>query len=191
MRNLKITLMLLALVGLIAVAGCGSDDSSDSSSSDSTTATESSTTATDSTSSDSTSADDGDYAQSLTAILTDFGTSFQTLGTKLQGVKDEDALASGIDELESQIQTTIDDLKALDPPEEAQQGQDDVIAAFEAFSQKLTDVSDAVDSGDASAAKTAAQDLQEAATTFQQDFTAGITEITQSGVEVGGAGAAG
>src|SRR3954452_2374321 len=105
MRNLKITLMLLALVGLIAVAGCGSDDSSDSSSSDSTTATESSTTATDSTSSDSTSADDGDYAQSLTAILTDFGTSFQTLGTKLQGVKDEDALASGIDELESQIQT--------------------------------------------------------------------------------------
>jgi TolA-binding protein len=183
MRNLKIMLMLVALVGLIAVAGCGGSDSSSTSSS--TTASD--TTATDSTATDSTStsADSGDYATQLTTILTDFGTSFQTLGTKLQNVKDEKALASGIDELESQIQTTITDLKALTPPPEAQAGQDKVIAAFEAFSGKLTDVSDAVASGDASAATTAAKDLQAAASTFQTDFTAGITEIAQSGVNVG------
>jgi hypothetical protein len=183
MRNLKITLMLMAVVGLIAVAGCGSDD--DSSSSSSSTATESSTTATDSTAGDETSADDGDYAAGLTQVLSEFGTSFQTLGTKLQGVKDEGALASGIDDLEAQIQTTISDLEDLDPPAEAQEGQDDIIAAFEAFSQKLTDVSDAVDSGDASAAKSSAQDLQDAASTFQQDFSAGIAKIAQAGVDVG------
>jgi hypothetical protein len=182
MRNLKITLMLLALVGLIAVAGCGGSD--DSSSSDSSTATESTSTDS-STATDTTSADNGDYAQQLTTILTDFGTTFQTLGTKLQSVSDQDALSSGISELEDQIQTTISDLKALDAPPEAQEGQDEIIAAFEAFSEKLSAVGDAVDSGDASAAKSAAQDLQTAAQTFQQDFGAGIQKITQSGVEVG------
>jgi hypothetical protein len=189
MRNLKITLMLLALVGLIAVAGCGGSD--DSSSSDDTAATETTSSDT-STATDTTSADDGDYAQQLTTILTDFGTTFQTLGTKLQSVKDQDALSEGISQLEDQIQTTISDLKALDAPPEAQEGQDEIIAAFEAFSEKLTAVGDAVDSGDASAAKTAAQDLQDAAQTFQEDFGAGIQKITESGVSVGsGAGSAG
>ena len=181
MRNLKISLMLLALVGLVAVAGCGGDDSSSSTTS-STTATESTTTATDSTSTDAAS---GDYAQQLTSVLTEFGTSFQALGTKLQNVSDKDALATGIDELESQIGTTISDLKALEAPPEAQEGQDEVIAAFEAFSGKLTDVSDAVSSGDAAAATSAAKELQAAASTLQTDFTAGISKIAQAGVDVG------
>ncbi len=174
MRNLKITLMLLALVGLLAVAGCGGDDDSSG-----TTATESSTTATDSSGADS------DYAQQLSTILQDFGTSFQSIGTKLQGVNDPAALSSGIDDLESQIQTTISDLEALDVPEGAQEGQDQIVAALKDFSSKITSLGDAVDSGDKASVKTAAEDLQASAASFMQEFSAGLSKITESGIQVG------
>ena len=63
---LRIPLIVLALVGLVAVAGCGGSDSTDS---------------TDSSSSEALTNEE--YAQQAQAILLDFGTSFQQLGTEI------------------------------------------------------------------------------------------------------------
>jgi len=182
MRYLKIPLILLALVGLIALAGCGDDDDSSSSTETTSTSTESTTATT--TDASTSAGGEGDYAQELTSIISEFGTSFQTLGTSLQSASDQEAIASGIDELEAQIGTTIDDLIALEAPPEAQEGQDQMVAAFEGLSAKLTDVSDAVDSGDEEASQAAAQELQAAAATFQTDFSKGLSAIAESGVQV-------
>lgn len=188
MRYLKLPLVLLAIVGLIALTGCGGDDSSSTESSSTATSTDSTTTdasaATDSTASSADPAAE-EYGQGLTAALTDFGTSFQKLGSDLQGASKPAQISAGVSQLEDQLSTTIDELNALDPPAEAQDGQDQVVAAFEGLSGKLGDVGDAVGAGDPQAAKQAAQALQSAVASFQGDLQAGITEITQAGVPVG------
>ena len=196
MRHLKIPLALLALVGLIALAGCGGSDSTSSDSSASSDSTTASTAATDSTASDSTAATTSTssdpaaaaYGQGLTQALTDFGTGFQQLGTKIQGASNPGDVSSGVSDLQSQISTTVNDLKALDPPAAAQGGQDQIISALENLSSELGKVGDAVQSGNANGAKDAVKQLQPAVSTFQQDLQAGLTSIAQAGVPIGGPG---
>jgi hypothetical protein len=185
MRNLKIMLMLLALVGLIAIAGCGDSDDSDSSGTTATetTATDSDTTATDA----DTDSADGDYSAQLTQILTDSLASLTDLQS-IQSVKTPEEFSKKIDDAQEQIQGTIDDLKALTPPEGAEEAQDQLIAAYENFNEKLGAVGDAVSSGDASAVTKAAQELTQAGTDFQQEVTEAGDKFDQAGVQVGSAG---
>lgn len=185
MRHLKIPLLLLALVGLIALSGCGDDESSDS------TSTSAESTATDaSTESTATDAGSDDYGGQLTTILTTFGTDFQALAPEISGAKTPEDFNTLVDEAETGIQTTIDDLSALEPPAEAQEGQDQLIAAFEGFSSSLTGVSDAAASGDKAALQSAAADLQTAAQTFTTDLTEAAQSLQAAGVSVGSAAGA-
>ena len=99
-----------------------------------------------------------EYAQQAQAILLEFGTSFQQLGTadlELEGRRQQ--FADLVNQAEDEIQGAIDDFSALTPPPDAQEGHDQTLSALENFSSKLTDVSDAAESGDKQA-------LQEAAT---------------------------
>jgi hypothetical protein len=185
MRNLKIILMLMAVVGLLAVAGCGSSDddsTGDTSATTDTTATD--TTATDTTATDS---DSSDYAQQLTSILSDSLASLQSLSS-IQSVKTPDEFSAKIDDAQQQIQGTIDDLKALTPPEGAQEAQDQLIAAYENFNEKLGAVGDAVSSGDASAVTKAAAELTQAGQDFQQEVTDAGQKFDAAGVQVGSGG---
>ena len=193
MKFLRIPLIVLALVGLIALAGCGDDDSTTSDES----TTESSTTATDESTESTTTEASGealsaeDYSAEITVILGDFGTSFTELGSEITASQDDPEKAAGLfDEAETEIQGAIDDLSALTPPEEAQEGHDQLIAALEDFSSKLTDVSNAADSGDEAGLLQAATDLQAAAGDFQTQFTKALTTLSKAGVDVG-AGATG
>lgn len=168
MRLLRIPLIVLALVGLIALAGCGSDDSTDSSSSSSEALT------------------NEEYAQQAQAILLEFGTSFQQLGTEISNSKDEAQFSELVDEAEAEIQGAIDDFSALQPPADAQEGHDQTLSALENFSSKLTDVSDAAESGDKQALQEAAQALQEAGLTFQTELTQAAQSLQDAGIELGG-----
>lgn len=168
MRFLKIPLLILALIGLIAVSGCGGDDSESS----------------DSTSSDALSTEE--YAQEAQAVLVDFGTAFTELGTQIQQSGSPEEFSSLVDDAETEIQGAIDDFGAITPPEEAQEGHDQVLAALEDFSSKLTDVSDAADSGDKTALQDAASALQEAGLDFQTQLTEAATSLEDAGVSLGG-----
>lgn len=191
MRHLKTALALLALVGLIAVAGCGGGD--DSTSTDST-ATSTESTSTDATSaatdSTATSADPAadEYGQQLTQIIGDFGTNFQALGPKIQSSSNPQEFNQLLGQAESGIQGTIDDLKALDPPEGAQEGQDMLIAAFEGYAAKLKAAGDAVSSGDQKAVKQATSELQAGVGTFQSDLQSAVQSLQDAGVQLGAGG---
>jgi hypothetical protein len=155
---LKIPLLVLALIGLIAVAGCGGDDESSSSSD----------------SSEALSADE--YEAQAREVLTSFGEAFTGLGTQISQSSSPEEFSGFVDDAEAEIQTAIDDFGAIQPPEEAQEGHDQILAALEDFSAGLTDVSEAADAGDKAA-------LQEAATALQQagvDFQTQIQEADQS-----------
>lgn len=168
MRILRIPLIVLALVGLIAFAGCGGDDR----------------------------LSNEEYTEQATEILTSFSTEFQALGAEIQGAQDEEAFSSGVDEAESVIQGTIDEYSELEPPEEAQEGHDQVVSSLEGFSSSLTEVSEAAGSGDEEAVQQAATELQAAGVEFQTQLTeagqlleeAGITfgsgEVPEEGAEV-------
>jgi hypothetical protein len=168
MRLLRIPLIVLALVGLIALAGCGGDDSTDSSSS----------------SSDALSNEE--YAQQAQAILLEFGTSFQQLGTEISGSKDPQEFSDLVNQAEDEIQGAIDDFDALQPPADAQEGHDQTLSALENFSSKLTDVSEAADSGDDQALQEAAQALQQAGLDFQSELTQAAQSLQDAGIELGG-----
>ncbi|GIK77069.1 MAG: hypothetical protein EDQ89_06265 [Acidobacteria bacterium] len=169
MRLLRIPLVILALVGLIALAGCGGGDGTDS---------------TEATSSDALS--DEEYAQEAQAILLEFGTNFQQLGTEISSAKNAQEFSDLVDDAEAEIQGAIDDFGALQPPADAQEGHDQALAALENFSSKLTDVSEAAESGDEQALQEAAQALQEAAVTFETELTQAAESFQEAGVELGG-----
>jgi hypothetical protein len=170
MRLLRIPLIVLALVGLIAVAGCGGSDSSDS---------------TDSSSSEALSNEE--YAQQAQAILLDFGTQFQELGTQISNSKTPQEFSDLVNQAEDEIQSAIDDFSALTPPADAQEGHDQTLSALENFSSKLTDVSDAADSGDKQALQEAAQALQQAGLDFQTELTQAAQSLSDAGINLGGA----
>ena len=166
MRLLRIPLLILALVGLIAVAGCGGDDS------------------TDGTSSEALSSDE--YAQQAQQVLVEFGTSFQQLGTQISNSKNPQQFADLVNQAEDQIQGAIDDFSALTPPPEAQEAHDQTLAALEDFSSKLSDVSDAAESGDKQALQEAAQALQQAGLDFQSQLTEAAQKYQDAGIDLGG-----
>ncbi len=182
MRIMRIPLVLLALVGLIALSGCGGDDETTSTEATTSTSTDSSV----STPTTAASPEAQAYAEGAQQVLLDFGTSFTTLGSKIQASKDEQEFASLVDQAESQIQGTIDDYSQLQPPEEAQQGHDQIIAALEDFASKLTAVSDAAASGDKQALQTAAQELQAAGQTFQTQLTEAAQSLQDAGISLQG-----
>ena len=168
MRLLRIPLIVLALVGLIALAGCGSDDSTDSSSSSSGALS------------------NEEYAQQAQAILLEFGTSFQQLGTEISNSKNTKEFGDLVNQAEDEIQGAIDDFSALQPPPDAQEGHDQTLSALENFSSKLTDVSDAADSGDKQALQEAATALQQAGQDFQTELTQAAQSLQDAGIELGG-----
>jgi hypothetical protein len=162
MRVFRIAFVVLALFGLIAVAGCGSSDDSDSTSSEALSNEE--------------------YAQQIQTVLTDFGSSFSDLGTQISNSDDADQFGNLVDQAEDEIQGAIDDLNAITPPADAQEGHDQMVAALENFSSKLTDVSEAADSGDNKALVQAAQSLQSAAVDFQTDLQQAAQSLQDAGI---------
>jgi hypothetical protein len=168
MRHLRIPLIILALVGLIAVTGCGGSDS----------------TSGDATSSEALSPEE--YAKQAQQVLIEFGTSFQQLGTEISSSKNPQQFSDLVNQAEDQIQTAIDDFDALQPPPEAQEAHDQTLAALENFSSKLTDVSDAAESGDKQALQEAAQALQQAGLDFQSELTQAAQKYQDAGIDLGG-----
>ena len=180
MKLLRIPLLILALVGLIALAGCGGDDEESTES----TAVEESTTET---SEEALSVED--YTQEVQTVLVEFGTNFATLGADISASSSEEEFGTLVDEAEGEIQGVIDEFGAIQPPEEAQEGHDQILAALEDFSSKLTDVSDAASSGDDTALQDAAMELQTAALDFQDQLLAAAESLSAAGVDLEGAAA--
>lgn len=169
MNPSRIILLCLALLALL-IAGCGGDDGDEDSSDTETSEALSSE----------------DYTQEAQNVLLAFGTSFQELGAQISASQEPEEFGSLVDQAESEIQTAIDEFGAITPPEEAQEGHDQVLAALEDFSSKLTDVSEAADAGDDSALQEAATALQEAGFEFQDQITQATQSLQDSGIEIGG-----
>ncbi|CAN5501202.1 hypothetical protein BH10ACT11_BH10ACT11_01400 [soil metagenome] len=163
MRNTK-SLALLAILAVVAlIAGCGGSDDSSSSG-------------------DTLSVDD--YGKQVSEEFASFNTDFSALGEQAGSPTSKDDYLSTVDQLQSRVGETIDNLKALGVPDEAQKFNDDAVSALEALQSSFDPIKEAVDSGDKTAVQTAAASLQAAAVDFQQKFTDLDKEAKTAGIPI-------
>jgi hypothetical protein len=113
-RRLLPLAVLLALV--LAAAGCGGgDDNNDSKSA--STPTQSATQSTTGKSA---------YQSQVQTILTSVGTAGSTLGTAAGSSKNASDIADALTKFQASVNKAADDLKNLQAPSSAQQGQDEL-----------------------------------------------------------------
>lgn len=163
--DLRKLFVLLATFAALVAAGCGGDDESDSSSD----------------SGEPLSSEE--YATEIEGILRTFGEESITLGTELSGATSPEELRSGVDDLSALTQTAVDDLNAIEPPEEAGEAHETLTSALEGYLEDIETLSEAVQSDDPQAAQQAALDFQEAAVEVQSDLSEAATQLQDAGIE--------
>jgi hypothetical protein len=162
--DLKRVLVLLAAVVALIAGGCGGDDEESSSGGGDPLSEE-------------------EYATEIQDVLTTFGEESISLGTELSSATSPDELRSGVDELASLTQTAVDDLSAIEPPEDAAEAHETLTGALEGYLADIETLQSAVESDDPKEAQQAALEFQEAATGVQDDLAEAANQLQEAGIE--------
>lgn len=163
LRNTKAVALLAILAVMAVVVGCGG--SSDSTSGGDTLSVD-------------------DYGKQVSDEFASFNTDFTQLGQQAASPDSKDAYLNTVDQLQTRVGETIDKLSGLAVPSEAQQFNDDAVAALESLQSSFDPIKTAVQSNDQAAVQKAATDLQTAAADFEQQFTALDKEAKDAGIPI-------
>ena len=162
--DLKRKTALIAAAAALAIAGCGGDDDDSSGDSGEPLSEE-------------------DYATEIESVLTTFGEESISLGTELSSATTPDELRSGVSDLQALTETAVDDLNAIEPPEEAAEGHETLTGALEGYLSDIETLAGAVESDDPKAAQEAALDFQEAAVDVQSELAEAASQLEEAGIE--------
>ncbi len=97
------------------------------------------------------------------------------LSSPLASPESVEQYVSGVREIVAEIDRTVADLEAIEPPESVASIHDQLIAAVEAYGAAFPPVADAAEAGDDAALRASAEELQTAAL----DFQATVTDLSQ------------
>ena len=161
--DLKRKTALLAATAALAIAGCGGDDEDGGGSSEPLS--------------------EEDYASEIESVLTTFGEESISLGTELSSATTPEELRSGVADLQSLTETAVDDLNAIEPPEEAAEGHETLTGALEGYLSDIETLAGAVESDDPKAAQDAALEFQEAAVDVQSELAEAASQLEEAGIE--------
>ena len=158
MKKLTLGALALILTTALIVAGCGGDDEPEPLSTE-------------------------DYSAELVGILEPLGTELQRLGdvTREGGAEQ---LAANVGDVEEVVSGAIEDLEAIEPPEEAASAHDDMIAALQAFQEATSTLLTEAEETDGDVSPEAQQAYVEAGQQFQADFTAAATDLEAAGISL-------
>jgi len=170
--------MLLAALALATglIYGCGDDDSesSDEAAVEETT-TETTDETTETTEADGEALSEEEYATAAQDIFLTLGTEAQALGDVGAGSIEE--AADVLSEIESTLNTAVDEFDAITPPEELTDLHDGLVDGLRTFAGTVTDAVDAAESGDEQALADAVAAVQQGALDFQESATALQQEV--------------
>lgn len=162
--------MIYLIAGLVMagalLAGCGGDDSE----SDAGAPPE-----------ETEALSEEDYRTEVEGVLTPLGEELQTIGAETSGQTTPEGVAQGLADTEAALQGGVDDLEAIQPPENLQEPHDRMIAAIEEFLQATTQAREGAESGDLQAVAT---DYVTAATNFQQELMSVLQDFEDAGLDV-------
>lgn len=156
------------LVAGALFAGCGGDDSE-------------SDTAAEETTEETAALSEDEYRAEVEGVLTPLGEELQAIGSETSTQTTPEGVADGLGEAETALQTGIDDLEAIQPPEEFQKPHDRLIAALQDFQEATTTAREGAESGDIQAIAT---DYVQAATDFQTELTEVVQDFEDAGLEI-------
>lgn len=148
--------LLAALVSAALLAACGGDDGGDSLS-------------------------DQEYSDELSTVFTDISEN-EVLGEQLSNAENPEELAGGLEETKTILGTAADDLEALEPPADAEEGNAALVSSLRDFNAAVDPVLTAAEEGDQQALQGAAMDFQQAGETFQQDFAEAAMMLEEAGI---------
>jgi hypothetical protein len=157
---------LIAAIAAVGVAGCGGSDDGGSNASGGSTS-----------SSTSEALSSSDYASEIQGVLTRFGEAAVSLGAAQSS-------AESLDELQGLTQTAVDDLNAITPPTEAEEGHRTLTAALGGYLSEIEALADTVQSDNPDDAQAAALQLQQAALDFQSEFADAAAQLQDAGIEL-------
>lgn len=156
---------LAMILALAAVAGCGGGDEA--------AAPE-----------ESAPLSEEEYTTEVQNVLQPLSDDLQRIGSESATQTAPEDIAASLGEVEAALQTGIDELSAITPPEEAAAAHDQLIAAFEGFREGTTTAREAAEEGDLEALAT---DYQQSALEFQQNVLEVNKEFQEAGIDVSGA----
>ena len=169
MRRSRSYVIAGLLVAGALFAGCGGDDSE----SDTAAAPEETT--------ESAALSDEEYQTEVEGVLTPLGEDLQRIGSETSSQTTPEGVAQGLGDAEEVLQTGIDDLEAIQPPENLQEPHDRMIAAIEDFQAATTTAREGAESGDI---QSIATDYVQAATDFQTELMAVIQDFEDAGLDI-------
>jgi hypothetical protein len=123
----------------------------------------------------------GDYGQQAQEVFDSLAGDLSELSDELRQADSGEDLATGLRQASADINAAAAELEALDPPEDAQQVNDDLITTIQGFASDLDSTADDVESGGRQQLQTASLALVQAALEFQNE----LNEIRQRAVEAG------
>ena len=161
--DLRKLLVLLAAVAALVAGGCGGDDDESSDGGEPLSADA--------------------YETEIQGILQTFGEESVAIGGELQSATSADDLAAGVGELDTLTQTAVDDLNAIEPPEDAADAHETLTTALEGYLEDTGSLVEVVDSGDDQAIQAAGVEFQEAAVEVQSDIAEALQQLEDAGIE--------
>jgi len=104
-----------------------------------------------------------DYEQELQGVGTSVQESFQGLGSSMKGDNPSslDEAADRVGEIQDSLRKKADDLEDVEPPENAEKENDQLVDGLNGFADELEDFKKALDDGDVQAIQQFAQDFQD------------------------------
>lgn len=177
--------LLFALIALVA-AGCGSDDGGDSTSSTSSTETTATTATTATTDTSGDALSNEDYAAGLTDAIKPLGEQLQQFGADASSATSPDQVTQALDDTESAINDAIESVQALNPPEDVQSLNDDLISTLENYRNTVAETSDGLDGASQADATQIAGDFATESQKFATDLGDLATQFSAAGVTLGG-----
>ena len=164
MTRLMRLLVFATLATGLLVAGCGGDD------------------------------DDGggeltaeEYATEVRGVMEPLGEELQALGDVTRESANADELAGNLSDAEDLLAGSVEELEALEPPEEAAGAHDAVVAALADFQAATADFREEVEATDGQVGAEAQQAFQQAAVQLQTDLTDAVSQLQEAGVDLSGA----
>ena len=170
----KQVLVALAVLAALVVGGCGGDDESDGG---------------DEPEAEALSVEE--YTTETDEVLMTFGEESISLGTELQSAETAEEAQAGVEELDTLTQTAVDDLNAIEPPEEAAEGHESLVTALEGYLADIETLGEGLSSDDPQAVQEAVLAFQEAGQTVIADLQTAAEQLQEAGIAPPEAGAGG
>jgi hypothetical protein len=161
MTSLKPFAAVLALLAALALVACGGDDSGD----DGALSAE-------------------EYSEQVDAELAAFNEEFVALGQEAANPESREDYAASVSDAQDRVTEAVDTLEELEPPEEATEFHDSLVAALSDLDAAFTPVVEAAEGTSDQELLDAATELQQASTEFSEQAAELQAQADEAGLEI-------